>query len=157
MGEYRLELRISAPPERVFDTWIDLDRMPEWVEGVTRVSDLSGPVDRPGTTYTVWFGRMRSLTEVLAAERPRLFQSRISSWILKAENEARFEPDGDGTLVIQTFRTRGVISRLWARIFATGSHKGSFRGEMKTFARLVEAESSAGAELAQPPKSGVLP
>lgn len=141
MGEYRFELRIKAPPERVFDTWIDLDRMTEWVEGVTRVSDVSGPVDRPGTTYTVWFGRMRSSAEVLAAERPRLFRSRISSWILKAENEARFEPDGDGTRLIQTFRTRGLMAAIWARIFATGSYKGSFRGELNTFKKLVEADS----------------
>ena len=141
MGEYRFELRINAPPGRVFEAWIDLDRMPEWVEGVTRVSDLSGPVDRPGTTYNVWFGRMRSHAEVLAVERPRLFRSRIAGGLLTAENEARFEPDGDGTRLVQTFRSHGLMAALWARIFATGSWKGSFRGELNTFARLVEADA----------------
>jgi hypothetical protein len=89
---------------------------------------------------------MRSSAEVLAAERPRLFRSRISSWILSAENEARFEPDGAGTRLIQTFRTRGLMARLWARIFATGSYKGSFRGELNTFARLVEADAANSQE-----------
>lgn len=140
MSTYTFEVRINAPPEQVFDAWIDLDRMPEWVEGVSRVSDLSGPVDQPGTTYSVWFGRMRSSAEVVAVERPRLFRSRVSSRTLVAENEARFEPDGTGTRLIQTFHARGLMSRLWARIFATGSYKGSFRGELNTFVRLVEAD-----------------
>ena len=143
MGEYRLETLIKAPPEKVFDAWIDLDRMPQWVEGVTSVSHVSGPVDRAGTTYTVWFGRMRSSVEILEAERPRLFRSRISSRILSAENEARFEHDGVGTRLIQTFRTHGLVARVWARIFASGSYKGSFRGELNTFARLVEADEAA--------------
>lgn len=82
MAEYRFELRINATPERVFEAWIDLDRMPEWVEGVTRVDAASGPVDRPGTTYDVWFGRMRSSSEVIEVDRPRLFRSRASSRLL---------------------------------------------------------------------------
>jgi uncharacterized protein YndB with AHSA1/START domain len=140
MAEYRFELRVKAPPERVFEAWIDLDLMPNWVEGVTRVGEVSGPVDMPGTTYTIWFGRMRSRVEVLEVDRPRLFRSRIAGGLLTADNEARLERDGDGTRLIQTFRTHGLMSRLWARIFATGSWRGSFRGELDTFARLVEAQ-----------------
>ena len=139
MGVYRFELDIGAPPEQVFDAWIDLERMPDWIEGVTRITDVSGPINQPGTTYTVWFGRMASRAEVLAAERPRLFRGRISGALLTAENEARFEPNDDGTRLTQTFRARGLMSRFWAGIFATGSYKGSFRGELKTFKRLVES------------------
>ena len=29
MGEYRFVLHIKAPPERVFEAWIDLARMPD--------------------------------------------------------------------------------------------------------------------------------
>lgn len=55
MGAYRFEVRTAASPERAFDLWTNLDRMRDWVGGVTRVTDVSGPVDRAGTTYTVWF------------------------------------------------------------------------------------------------------
>jgi hypothetical protein len=43
----------------------------------------------------------------------------------------------------QTFRTQGVISAISARLFAVGSYKGSFQGELEHFARLAEAEARA--------------
>lgn len=143
MSQYQFVLHIDAPPERVYDAWTDLSRMPEWVEGVTKVTDITGPMDRVGTRYVVWFGRLASRGEVLAGERPRLFRTRIASWVLKAENEARFEPEGTGTRLVQTFRVQGLVSRLWARTFASGSWKGSIRGELQAFGRLVEMEARA--------------
>lgn len=138
MGVYRFETRTGASPERAFALWTDLDRMTEWVGGVTKVTDVSGPVDRAGTTYTVHFGGMKSRTEVLEAERPLRFRTRFGNLILKGENAATFEPDGDGTRIRQEFRTRGVISAIFARIFASGSYNGSFQGELEAFARLAE-------------------
>ena len=138
MGDYRFEIRIKATPERVFDLWTNLDRMKEWIGGVTRVTDVTGPLDVAGTRYTVWFGRMASPTEVLAVERPRHFKTRFGSRLLRGTNEATIEADGTGTRLTQRFVTRGVISAVAARIFATGSYRGSFRGELAEFARLAE-------------------
>jgi uncharacterized protein YndB with AHSA1/START domain len=143
MSVYRFETRTGAAPERAFDLWTDLDRMKEWVGGVTKVTDVSGPVDRVGTTYTVWFGRMRSRTEVLEAERPRRFRSRFGNFLLRGENLATFEPDGAGTRIKQEMRTRGLISAIFARLFASGSYKGSFKGELNAFARLAEQDTGA--------------
>ena len=36
MADYRFSILIRATPERVFDAFTDLGRMPEWVGGVTR-------------------------------------------------------------------------------------------------------------------------
>lgn len=138
MAEYRFSILIDATPERVFDLFTDLDRMGEWVGGVTRVTDRTGPIDRPGTRYTVWFGPMRSRTEVLAAERPRHFRTRFGNLILKGESDATFEPHGDGTRLTQVLGTRGVVSAIFARLFASGSYSGSFRGELEAFRRLAE-------------------
>jgi uncharacterized protein YndB with AHSA1/START domain len=142
MGKYRFTTHIAAPPEKVFDLWVSLDRMAEWVEGVTKVTDVTGPSDHAGTRYTVWFGRMRSPTQILEAERPRFIRSRFGSVVLRGETQATFEPDGNGTLLTQEFRTQGIIPAIAARIFATGSGKGSFRGELATFARIAEREAS---------------
>jgi uncharacterized protein YndB with AHSA1/START domain len=140
MGTYQFTVRIEAPPERVFDLWTDLDRMKEWVGGVTKVTDISGPLDRAGTRYTVWFGGMRSPTEVIAVERPRMLRTRFGNRILRGETVVTFEPDDGGTRLTQEFRTEGLIPALMARIFASGSYKGSFRGELDDFARLAERE-----------------
>ena len=68
MGTYEFTTHVAAPPETVFDLWVSLDRMAEWVEGVTKVTDVTGPSDQAGTRYTVWFGWMRSPTQIVAAE-----------------------------------------------------------------------------------------
>lgn len=138
MAEFRFSILVHATPERVFDVFTDLDRMREWVGGVTRVTDRTGPMDRPGTRYTVWFGRMRSPTEVLEVERPSHIRTRFGNLLLKGETEATFEAHGDGTRLTQVFRTRGAVSAIFARLFASGSYKGSFRGELEAFRRLVE-------------------
>lgn len=141
MGVYRFEVRTAASPERAFDLWTNLDRMKEWVGGVTKVTDVTGPVDRAGTTYTVWFGRMKSRTTVLEAERPRIFRSRFGNLILKGSNVATFEPDGTGTRIRQEMRTDGIVAAIFGRIFAGGSYRGSFQGELNAFAELAARES----------------
>jgi len=141
VGRYTFAQFVAAPPEAVFTLWTDLDRMVEWVGGVTKVTDVSGPVDHAGTTYTVWFGGLPSHTEVLEADRPRRFRTRFASRVLRGTNSATFEPRAGGTELTQVFETDGVIAAIAARIFATGSYRGSFRGELAHFARLAEADA----------------
>jgi uncharacterized protein YndB with AHSA1/START domain len=145
MAEHRVSTVIAASPDRVFATWMDLDRMTEWVGGVTRVTDLTGPVDRPGTRYTVWFGPMKSPTEIIEVERPRHVRTRFGNAILKGESEVWLEPEGDGTRLSQTFRTRGIVSAITGRLFAAGSYKGSFQRELEEFRRIVEREAGEAA------------
>ena len=142
MAEYRFSVHVAASPEQVFDLWTNLDRMHEWVGGVSRVTDVTGPLDRVGTRYTVWFGRMRSPAEVVDAQRPHRFRTRFGNRMLRGENEATFEPDGSGTLLTQRMVTKGLVSAVTARIFAAGSYRGSFKGELAEFARLAGQEAS---------------
>lgn len=140
MAVHRFSILVAAPPERVFAVWTDLERVAEWVGGVTGVSDVTGPVDRAGTRYTVHFGRMRSPTEILEVERPSHIRTRFGNMILKGESDVRFDAEGGGTRLTQEYHTRGAISAIFARIFASGSWSGSFRGELEAFRRMVEAE-----------------
>lgn len=141
MPTHRLTAFSAAPPERVFALWTNLDRMKEWVGGVTKVTDLSGPVDRVGTRYSVWFGPMKSATEVLDVERPRRFKTRFGNWILRGTNATTFEPEGDGTRISVEYVTEGWVSAISARLFGSGSYKGSFQGELNEFARLAERDA----------------
>ena len=142
MAHYRLTVHVDASPEQAFALWTDLDRMGEWVGGVTGVRDVTGPLDKAGTRYTTLFGRMSSPTEVVAVERPRLFRTRFGNRVLRGETQAVFERDADGTLLTQEFWTQGLVPALMARIFATGSYKGSFRGELNEFARIAAADAA---------------
>ena len=140
MATYRFTIEAKAPPEVLFALWTDLDRMAEWVGGVTRVTDVSGPLDVAGTEYTVWFGRMKSPTVVVAVERPRRFRSRFGNWLLRGETETTFEAIDGGTGVTEELRTIGVISAIAAWVFSRGSYRGSFEGELRAFVNLAERE-----------------
>lgn len=143
MARYEFNIHVDAPPEQVFALWTNLGRMGEWVGGVTGVTDLSGPIDRVGTTYTVHFGPVKSPTEILEVDRPRRFATRFGSFILRGRSSATFEPEGDGTRVTQTFETVGRISAISSWVFSRGSYEGSFRGELQKFGRIAEKETRA--------------
>lgn len=141
MGTYKVSTFIAAPPEQVFATWTDADRFKEWIGGVTRVTDRVGPVDQPGSRYTVWFGRMASPTEVLAVERPKHLRTRFGNAILKGESDVTFVPEGAGTRLNQEVRDPGIHrGNLWSAVFL-GSYRGSFRGELEAFREIVERET----------------
>ena len=150
MAEHRVSIDIAATPEQVFALWMDLDRMTEWVGGVTRVTDVTGPIDVAGTRYTVRFGLMKSPTEILEVERPHHVRTRFGNLILKGESDVRLEATPRGTHLTQVFRTRGFISAITGRLFAAGSYEGSFKGELETFRTIVEREVGCGVS---PPQS----
>ena len=100
------------------------------------------PVDQVGTTYVTRFGNWaKSLTTVIDAERPSRFRVKFGNWLLRGENGATFEEHDGRTRLIQTFDTVGIIPAITARIWASGSYKGSFRGELNTFKEICEREA----------------
>lgn len=84
---------------------------------------------------------MKSRTTVLEAERPRIFRSRFGNLILKGTSVTTFEPDGAGTLIRQEMRTEGLVAAVFGRLFASGAYRGSFQGELDTFAELAAREA----------------
>ena len=154
MAQYTISTHVTAPIDDVFALWTDVRRMGEWVGGVTGVTDLSGPIDRLGTTYIVHFGPVKSPTEVIDVERPHRFATRFGSWVLRGTSSATFEPDADATRITQEFQTTGRISAISSWIFSRGSYEGSFRGELEKFARLAEREAVLQGEPAEPAVPG---
>jgi uncharacterized protein YndB with AHSA1/START domain len=145
MADYRFTVDIAAPIEGVFDLWTDVDRWHEWIGGVSKVTDVTGPPGATGTRYTIWFGSMASPSEILEGERPRRIRTRFGNRLLRGETLVTFEPTPAGTRLTQEFRTQGAIPAIAARIFSIGSYKGSFRGELNEFARIAEREARATA------------
>jgi hypothetical protein len=67
----------AAPRERAWAAHLDAARIPEWFPGVRSVKRISGPLDRPGTTYTLRFNPLvRSRVKVTEVEAP-LMHTRV--------------------------------------------------------------------------------
>lgn len=147
MGTYSFSADIHAPRERVFELWTNLARLTEWIQGLNKVTDVTGPSDQVGTSYVAWFGPFGSKTVILEAERPSRYRTKFGNWMLRGENDATFEQVGDATRLTQTFRTVGAIPAFFGRLFAMGSYKGSFRGELNEFKRICEREERSQASV----------
>jgi hypothetical protein len=81
---------------------------------------------------------------VLEADPPNSIRTRFGNRLLRGISSAKLEAEAVGTRLTLEFRVEGTISRIAARIFATGTYKGSFRGELETFRRIAELEARAG-------------
>lgn len=141
MAQHTFRIDIAAPPETVYDIWSDPARSPEWTEGLTKVTDISGPVGRAGTSYTAWFGRAGARVDVIAGDRPRRYAWRVRLGPIAAEFDSSFEPSTSGTTMTETVRTAGPVAWLWNRVLSTGTYRGSFRGELREFSRICEREA----------------
>jgi uncharacterized protein YndB with AHSA1/START domain len=141
MPRHHLTAFADAPIDVVFGLWIDLDRMKEWVGGVTGVTDVTGPMTQSGTRYVTHFGPVASPSEVLEVDPPRRIRTRFGSWILKGVSTATFVPEGTGTRIEQDMETVGFMSQITSRLFSMGSYRGSYQGELNDFAKLAEAEA----------------
>jgi len=153
MARFEFGITVDAPTERVFDLWTNLDRAPEWLVGLSKVTDRTGAGDQAGSSYVMWFSGRPATVTVLEAERPRRIRSRLGGGIFKGTTEARFEPEGGGmpgsgdaaaggrTRITQWFEPEPGFPTVMAWIFSKGSWKGSFKGELKTFKSIVEREA----------------
>jgi Polyketide cyclase / dehydrase and lipid transport len=145
VGRYTYTIEVDAPPELVHELWTDLDLMKTWVGGVTKVSPPSGPMDRVGTRYTVYFGKARSETEIVEVDPPRLYMTRFGNAYLRGTNRTEIVPvdaSGQRARITQTFETEGFLPGIVGWIFGHGSYRGSFLGELRHFGRIAAAEAT---------------
>jgi hypothetical protein len=116
--------------------------MKTWIGGVSGFKAPDGPIDRPETRYTIYFGRFGSEVTVLEAERPRLYASRSGTFWMQLSNRSTFDetgPNGAGTRLTQTIDVHGSpLSRFFGWVFGHGSYRGSFLGELRHFGRIAE-------------------
>lgn len=144
-------VRISAPPERVYDLVSDITQMgrlsPEctggrWLGGAT------GPAAGARFKGSNKRGRMRWSTTntVVVAEPGRefAFETKESGtrW------SYRFEPDGDGTLVTESrapWRDRPLLARMATRLFLGGreEHEEEMRAGLQATLDRLKAVAEA--------------
>jgi uncharacterized protein YndB with AHSA1/START domain len=73
LGAVRFTSEVAAPVADVFAAHVEAESIPEWFPGVRAIEDVSGPLDRVGTTYRLRFGPLiESRCEVIASDPPRM-------------------------------------------------------------------------------------
>jgi uncharacterized protein YndB with AHSA1/START domain len=97
MGHRSVTIDIAAPPERVFEIYTDLRRLPQWQSGL---KGTDGGFDQPGADFVMRFGGPLTVRgTVLAAQRPALhrIRAREMAGLVTCETTARFDPADRGT------------------------------------------------------------
>lgn len=158
MGTHRFNGHANLAPVEALFLWADLGRVTEWMDGVTKVSDVAGRDERPdftlpgqqfplviapGSRYTLWFRLGPVRHEVLYPEESRstaAYRTRLEGTFRRGEMLVWFEAEDGGSRVTLEVRTNGLIPSIAGRLLATGSYRGSFRGQLRSFARRAERE-----------------
>jgi hypothetical protein len=75
MGRHRITRRIDASPERVFRAFTEPALLADWMDA-SSVIDASGPLDVPGTRYTLVIrGPWRFRVDVVRSEPPAVHET----------------------------------------------------------------------------------
>lgn len=98
MGRYRISRRIDVPSEQAFRAFTDPRILADWMDA-SAVNDLSGPLDEPGTRYTLVIeGPWRFRSDVIRVEAPRFHETAGRGWLGAAYRMvATFESIDQGT------------------------------------------------------------
>jgi uncharacterized protein YndB with AHSA1/START domain len=139
----RITQLVRAPIERVYAAYVDPALMPKWM-GIKAITEVSGPLDRPGTTFVeVVYGPYRPRTQVLAAEPPVLHERGGQSMGgISWRWSARFAEKEGGTQITldeEVTFPAGLISGLLRRSQEGGRMERGTQERLAAFARLVEA------------------
>ena len=148
MQHMRVETRNEAPVEEVWKFYCDTSHWEDWMPRAT-ISDVSGPIDKVGTTYVggmrLMGYEMKGTYEIVEVEPLRLIHEH-SDWG-PMDNYMRFEPDGDATNVIveSDYEMPGKVPGFIKDFMSKGWGERNFRNAMADFKALVEAKVPATA------------
>lgn len=118
MGVLENSVWIAAQPEAVWRVYVDPSRIPEWQTGSPVIMDVSGPGDRPGSTYGSRRSPGTARTTVLAADAPNRLVTTTDAYLgLRFDVESRLRPESGGTRLDLRTVTRwprglGLIGKL---------------------------------------------
>ncbi len=135
MQEVEVVRRFSAPPQAVWDVYVDHARWQDWAGVGRSLLETEGRSDRNGTgaLRVLGPGPMRAFEEILDFEPPKRMTYRVVKGGLPMRDhlgEVRFEPDGDGTRVVWRchFESRVPGAGALMRLAVTRVFRGALEG-----------------------------
>ena len=109
------ELRVDAPPERVFALLADIEQWPRWQPSVTEATIRGQDALSAGATF-VWKSGTRITSTVELFDSPRAIGWRGRAIGTRAIHVWHLDPDGTGTLVRTEESMEGPLPRLMPRM-----------------------------------------
>jgi uncharacterized protein YndB with AHSA1/START domain len=98
MGVLEYSVWISAAPEKVWSTYVDPTRIPDWQSGKPLIANLQGAPGEPGSTYVSRRGPLAAHTTVQSADAPCELVTRTDAYFgLQFELTSRLSGRSGGT------------------------------------------------------------
>ena len=149
MPKVRSEIKIGAPPERVWAVLIDPERLPQFNVTIVEVSDATGPLDQVGATYQavskVYGRRIEGRWEVTEVTPLRRTVQRGSGAAgASATVDGTIEPSGDGTraaVEVDYQLPAGFLGEVANKLFVERSVERDVRHTLENLKALVESEA----------------
>ncbi len=120
--EVRTSIEVAAPPERVWEVLLDVERWPEWTDSVTAVRSLDpGPL-AVGSRVEVSQPRIPTGTYTVTTVEPVssfVWEQRQPGSTVTAHHECTQLPDGRTRVelrVVMGGAVGGVVGRLYRRL-----------------------------------------
>ena len=150
--EHRVSATVGAPPAVVYRLFIDIERWPELSQSTRSVRRLdSGPL-RVGSEAVLKQPRLPSARwRVTELEADRSFVWETTSGGVTTVGDHRVEPNGDGSTITITLRTRGPLAPV-ADLFVAGLARRHVAMELEGFRSAADA---AAPPASPPPASSV--
>jgi len=144
--DVRFTTEIASSLGEVFAAHVDGRRIPDWFPGVRAIEDVSGPLDRVGTTYRLRFSPLISgRCEVVAVDPPRMHARTWDSRPLGSSGKAtmRFFEERPGRTRVDFHATYdlpfGPVGRVLARLPRVQKRaERDMRREIDSFKDFVE-------------------
>ena len=118
MSTFRYSVEVFAPPEKVWEVLVDVERWPEWTASVTSLVGLDGPVLAVGKRFAIKQPRMSKLVWKVTEIDPGsswTWVQRSPGVLVSARHDVIAQP-GARTLVRQQLDQRGVLGSLVGRL-----------------------------------------
>ena len=98
MGVLEYSVWIKATPERVWQTYVDPSRIPDWQTGRPVIGEVRGGPGEPGSAYVSRRGPFSARTVVLSADPPRELLTWTDAYLgLQLDVTSRLLPRSGGT------------------------------------------------------------